>query len=173
MPATGPPGGAFGPHERLTARLTGRKNPLCENRIMRVRLLAAVFAVCSVAMGQSLSVEKLLAFLNSSQKLIKEGKMTDRELASYLGKVKLTERLEDRVIEDLMGTATLGPKTLDALRELRDRSQSLAAAKPIVPEAKPTPIPPPSSEEQAALITAAREYALSYSKSLPDFICTQ
>jgi hypothetical protein len=140
---------------------------------MRVRLLAAVFAICSVAMGQSLSVEKLLAFLNSSQKLIKEGKMTDRELANYLSKVKLTERLEDRVIEDLQGSGGLGPKTLDMLRELRDRSQALATAKAIVPEAKPTPIPPPTSEEQAALISEAREYALGYSKTLPDFICTQ
>jgi hypothetical protein len=140
---------------------------------MRCRLLAAVFAVCTVAMGQSLSVEKLIAFLNSSQKLIKEGKMTDRELASYLSKVKLTERLEDRVIEDLQGAGNMGPKTLDALRELRDKSQSFAAAKAIAPEPKPTPIPPPTSEEQAAMIGEAREYALSYSKTLPDFICTQ
>jgi hypothetical protein len=140
---------------------------------MHYRLLAAVFAVCSVAMGQSLSVDKLVAFLNSSQKLIKDGRMTDRELANYLGKVKLTERLDDRVIEDLQGEGTVGPKTLEALRLLRDRSQSLASARPILPEPKPTPIPPPSSEEQAAIITAAREYALTYSKSLPDFICTQ
>jgi hypothetical protein len=137
------------------------------------RLLAAVFAVGSVAMGQSLSVDKLVAFLQSSEKLIQEGKMTDRELANYLGKVKLTERLEDKVIEELQGAGALGVKTLEALRRLRDQSQALAAAKPIVPEAKPRPIPPPTSEEQAAIISAAREYALTYSRSLPDFICTQ
>lgn len=140
---------------------------------MRLRLLAAVFAVCVAAMGQSLSVDKLVAFLKSSQKLINEGKMTDRELANYLVKVKLTERLEDRVIEDLMGDGALGPRTLNALRTLRDQSQAFATARPITPEAKPTPIPPPSSEEQAAIISAARDYALNYSKSLPDFICTQ
>jgi hypothetical protein len=140
---------------------------------MGFRLLAAVFVVSFAAMGQSLSIEKLVAFLKSSQKLINEGKMTDRELANYLSKVKLTERLEDRVIEDLQGAGALGPKTLDALRNLREHSQALAAARPILPEAKPAPIPPPSSEEQAAIIAAAREYALNYSKSLPDFICTQ
>src|SRR5436190_11050524 len=101
---------------------------------MRSRLLAAVFAVCFVAMGQSLSVDKLVAFLQSSQKLIKEGKMTDRELASYLSKVKLTERLDHRIIEDLQGTVALGPKTLDALHALRDHSQALAAARLAVPE---------------------------------------
>lgn len=137
------------------------------------RLLAAVFAVCLTAMGQSLSVEKLIAFLHSSEKLIKEGKMTDRELAGYLSKVKLTERLDDRAIEELQGAGGIGPKTLDALRGLRDRSQALAAAKLPPPEPKPVPIPPPSSQEQAQIMTEVREYALNYSKTLPDFICTQ
>jgi hypothetical protein len=140
---------------------------------MRSRLLAAICAVCFAAMGQSLSVDKLVAFLQSSQKLIKDGKMTDRELAGYLGKVKLTERLEDRTIEELQGTGTLGPKTLEALRALRDHSQTLAATRITAMEPKPTPIPPPTSEEQAAFIDEAREYALNYSKTLPDFICTQ
>src|SRR4051812_9069268 len=132
---------------------------------MRSRLLAAVLAVCFTAMGQSLSVDKLLAFLTSSQKLIKEGKMTDRELAGYLAKVKLTERLDDRTIEELQGVASLGPKTLEALRGLRDHSQTLAGARMVLAEPKPTPIPPPSSEEQAAIISDAREYALNYSKT--------
>src|SRR3954451_18256927 len=140
---------------------------------MRSRLLAAVFAVCSVAMGQSLSVDKLVAFLQSSQKLIKEGKMTDRELAADLAKVKLTERLDDRTIEELQGSTALGPKTIEALHALRDHSQTLASTRLTVMEPKPAPIPPPSSEEQGKIIDDAREYALSYSKTLPDFICTQ
>jgi hypothetical protein len=111
---------------------------------MRFRLLAAVFAVCLAAMGQSLTIEKLLSFLQSSERMIKEGKMTDRELASYLSKVRLTERLDDRTIEDLEGSTKIGPKTLEALHALRDRSQALAAAKPILPEDKPTPNPPPT-----------------------------
>lgn len=141
---------------------------------MRYRLLAAVFAVCLTAMGQSLSVQKLITFLESSEKLIKEGKMTDRELAGYLSKVKLTERLDDRAIEEIQGAGGgLGPKTLEALRALRDRTQSLAVAKLPPPEPKPVPIPPPTSQEQAAIMTEVREYALNYSKTLPDFICTQ
>jgi hypothetical protein len=140
---------------------------------MRYRLLAAVFAACLVAMGQSLSVEKLVAFLQSSEKLIKEGKMTDRDLANYLTKVKLTERLDDRTIEEIQGFGKIGPKTLQALANLRDRTQALAAAAPIVETPKAAPIPPPTSEEQAAILDEVREYALSYSKNLPDFICTQ
>jgi len=140
---------------------------------MRYRFLAAFLAVCLAATGQTLSVEKLISFIESSEKLISEGKMTDRELANYLAKVKLTERLDDRTIEDLQGQGKIGPKTLLALHALRDHSQDLAAAKAIIPEPKPTPIPPPSSEEQAAIIDEVREYALAYSKNLPDFICTQ
>src|SRR5580704_15658249 len=140
---------------------------------MRYRLLAAVLAACLVAMGQSLSVEKLVAFLQSSEKLIKEGKMTDRDLAAYLAKVKLTERLDDRTIEEIQGFGKIGPKTMQALTSLRDRTQALAVAAPIVAPPKVTPIPPPSSEEQAAVLSEVREIALNYSKNLPDFICTQ
>jgi len=140
---------------------------------MGSRLLAAFFAVSLAAMGQALSVEKLVSFLQSSEKLISEGKMTDRELAKYLANVKLTERLYDRTIEEIQGYGKIGPDTPRALQALRDRTQSLAIAKPVAPPAAPTPIPPPSSVEQAKIIEDMRQYALSYSRNLPDFICTQ
>ena len=140
---------------------------------MRYRLLAAVFAVCLAANGQTMSLEKLVAFLKSSQDFLKDGRMSDRELARFLEKVKLTERLDDREIEELQGTLSLGPKTLEALHALRDHTESMPVAKALPPEAKAVPIPPPSSEEQAAIITEVREKALDYSKELPDFICTQ
>jgi hypothetical protein len=139
---------------------------------MRYRLLAGVFAVCLVAAAQTLNLRELVSFVQSSEQLIKEGKQTDGELAKYLAKVKLTERLDDRVIEELQGYG-IGAKTLQALQALRDRSKDLEAAKPIAKQAPPAPIPPPSSEEQAAIISDVREYALNYSKNLPDFICTQ
>jgi hypothetical protein len=139
---------------------------------MRYRLLAAVLVVALAATAQTLSVRQLIGFIQSSEQLIKEGKQTDSEVAKYLAKVKLTERLDDRTIEELQSYG-IGAKTLQALQALRDRTKDLMAAKPIAPEAPPTPIPPPSSEEQAAIITDVREYALGYSKNLPDFICTQ
>ena len=139
---------------------------------MRYRLLAAVFAISLAATAQTLSVRQLIGFVQSSQQLIREGKQTDSEVAKYLAKVKLTERLDDRTIEELQSYG-VGTKTLQALQALRDRTKDLMAAQPIAPEAPPTPIPPPSSEEQAAIISDVREYALNYSKNLPDFICTQ
>jgi hypothetical protein len=139
---------------------------------MGTRLVAAVFAVCLAASAQSLSVQKLADFLRNaanSQKF----KYTDQEIAKYLHNVKLTEKLDDRAIEDIQGQITVGPKTLAALRLLRDQSQSLVAAKEVTAPLPPKPIPPPSSEEQAAILDDVRQYALGYSQNLPDFICTE
>ena len=135
---------------------------------MRVRLVAAVFALCVLASAQSLSVRELMGFLRSSVQL----KQSDKEVAGFLAKARMTERLDDRAIEEMQSLG-VGPKTLAALRVLRDESQGLAAAKPVEPAAKPRPIPPPSAEEQAAIIAEVRQYALNYSHSLPDYICTQ
>ena len=88
---------------------------------MRCRFLACFLAVCCLAMGQNnrMSVDKLIAFIQSSEKIIKEEKtMTDKQLADFLSKVKLTEKLEPRVVEDLQAL-DLGPLTLRALEKLR------------------------------------------------------
>jgi hypothetical protein len=99
--------------------------------------------------------------------------MSDKEVAQYVSKIQLTEKLDDRTIETFQGHTRLGPKTLEALRALRDRTKTLVAAAPVIAPPAAPEIPPPSSEEQAAIIDHAREYALGYSKRLPDFICTQ
>jgi hypothetical protein len=140
---------------------------------MGSRLVAAFFALCLAASAQTMSVEKLRQFLESNVAMIKEGKSSDRELAAYLEKVKLTDKLDERQIEDMQGAMRIGPKTLLALRKLAAESASLATAAPVAPPPKPKPIPPPSSEEQAAIIDDVRNYALNYSDTLPDFICTQ
>jgi hypothetical protein len=141
---------------------------------MRYRLLACFLAVCCLAIGQNtrMSVEKLIAFVQSSEKIIKEQKtMTDKQLADFLSKVKLTEKLEPRVVEDLQALG-LGPYTMRALEKLQVESQGLTAStmKQVLPD---EPIPPPSSEEQGAILDDVRDYVLNYSRNLPDFICTE
>ena len=135
---------------------------------MWYRLVAAVFVISLTAPAQPMSVQQLTRFLDSSVRM----KQTDKEVAGFLSKAKLTEKLDNRTIEGLQGLG-VGPKTLAALRLLRDQSQSLPVAQPDVPEAQPRPIPPPSAEEQASIIQQLREYASNYTRSLPDFICTQ
>jgi hypothetical protein len=92
-------------------------------------------------------------------------------LARFLSRVKLAGRLDDQAIEILRGKVLLGPKTMDALRKLRDQSSALPKAAPAEPAAAPTA--PPSAEEQAAILDEVRRYALEYSQKLPDFVCLE
>ena len=48
-----------------------------------------------------------------------------------------------------------------------------APAQSLSPEGKPKPKSHPSLEEQAAIIDVVRNYALTYSQGLPDYVCTQ
>ena len=114
-----------------------------------------------------MSVEQLRAFIESSRKL----GHTDKQVADYLKNIRLTQKLEPGAIEDMQGSA--GPKTLEALRNLAETVKSLPAPPPPPPKPVTVSIPPPTSEEQGKILEQVREYALDYSRSLPNFICTQ
>ena len=135
---------------------------------MRLRLLLGLALGCAVALAQTWTVERLSQFIQSSVQL----KQSDKDVAEYLSKVNLSEKLDDRAIERLEA-AGVGPRTLHALMALRDRSAKLPAPKPAAPPPVYVPPPPPSATEQAAIIADVREYALNYSQNLPDFICTE
>lgn len=135
--------------------------------MIRAAAVGCIFALASFAQ-QQLTVEKLLEFINSSI----SQKTPDKEVANFLATVKLSQKLEMRTVEDLQGRGA-GPKTVAALSNLATASANLAAPPPKIAAPKPKPIPPPSYEEQQKVIEEAREYALNYSKTLPDFICLQ
>ena len=135
---------------------------------MRCLLVVLTAALLSAAGEMNLTVAQLEMFIRSAVDL----KQPDRQVAEYLRHVKLRDKLDDRAIEDLQSLGA-GPKTVAALRELGEASASLPTAPP--PPAKPVyvPAPPPSSIEQAKIIDEVREYALNYTKQLPNFICVQ
>jgi len=137
---------------------------------MRVRLALAAFFVCLGAWAaQTMSVDQLLSFIRSSVKM----KMPDKEVARYLATVKLSEHLDQRMVEQLEGEGA-GPKTIAALDALATASASLPKPEPKAPPPPAyIPPPPPSSEEQQEIISEMRDYAMNYTKGLPDFICTQ
>jgi hypothetical protein len=135
--------------------------------LFRALLLAVLLLTAGFAEVR-MSVQQLRSFIESSSKL----GHSDRQVAGYLKDVSLTQRLEPGVVEDLTGVA--GPRTLEALRNLVEASKSKPAPPPPpAPKPPPPPIPAPSSEEQGRVLDQAREYALEYSKKLPNFICTQ
>ncbi len=131
-------------------------------------VIAALLVCVSATAQQSLKVDQLLSFVRSSIKL----KQPDKEVAAYIAKLKLSEKLDERTVEELQGEGA-GPKTVAALNELATASESLPKPQPKAVKPAPPPIPPPPPEEQQEIISATREYAANYSKSLPNFICTQ
>jgi hypothetical protein len=137
---------------------------------MRFRLLAVACLAAALALADTLTVSKVVEFVRSSVKT----NLADKDVAAYLAKVKLTDRLDDRVIEQLQSIG-IGARTLHALQALRDLSASLPEPSAAMTTAAPVyqQAPPPSAAEQGRLIQEAREYAFNYARSLPDFICTE
>jgi hypothetical protein len=135
---------------------------------MRLKLVLLGLACFTVAAQVRLSVDQLVKFLRSSIQM----KQDDRQVADYLRKVKLTQRLDARTIEELQGEG-LGPKTVEALHTLSATTISFPAPPPPAPKPVYVPPPPPSEEEQKQALDAATEYARNYVERLPDFICNQ
>lgn len=136
---------------------------------MRVRILLAALGVCLSALcQQAVTVKQVREFIESS---IKQ-KLPDAKVAVYLQRMKLTEKLEAQTVEDLQGDGA-GPKTVAALKGLMSTTVALTVPPPPpAPKVYVQPEPPPY-EEQQKLIREIREYALNYTKSLPDFLCFQ
>lgn len=98
-----------------------------------------------------------------------ENRQSDSRIVGALHRMKLTESLDERTIEELE-SAGAGPKTLAELRRLRQVSSALPKPAASPSSARP---PEPPADEQRRIVERARENALNYSRSLPDFICTQ
>jgi hypothetical protein len=139
---------------------------------MRFGLLRVAALVCfcgAVAPAQqAVTVRQLVDFITSSI----SQKQPDKDVASTLMGMKMSERLTPGMVEDLQGKGA-GPRTVAALNRMAEASASLTAAAPKVEPPKPKPIPPPPYEEQQKILAEARDYAINYSKTLPDFLCLQ
>ena len=131
-----------------------------------MRRLCVILILClSLQAEVRMNVDQLRSFVASSKKL----GHTDKQIADYVKNIRMTERLDESTIEDIGA----GPKTAEALRKLIEPSKALAQPKPPEPKPVAQPIPPPDSVEQARVLDQARAYAREYSRSLPNFICTQ
>src|SRR5438094_207192 len=135
---------------------------------LRTAFLMVALSVGPLWAQAALTVNQLASFVQSSIQL----KHPDKQVASYLLKLKLSERLDARTIEELQGLGA-GSATMEALRKMVETSASLPPAQPKPVRIAPTPIAPPPLAEQKALIERVREYSLNYSKNLPNFMCTQ
>jgi len=131
-------------------------------------VILGLLAAAGTPAQTKMSVAQLVSFVKSSIEL----HHPDRQVAEYLKKVTLSNRLDPRTVEELQGLGA-GPRTVEALNALRDASKSLSPPPAEAPKPKPAPIPGPSPLEEKKIIEEARQYSLNYLKRLPDFICTQ
>lgn len=137
-----------------------------------------------------MNVEQLVEFVRSEIALHQH---SDKQIAAYVKQnVQLTEKLTDKTILDLEAQGA-GPKTVQALQELRDKTAALkppthdVTSSPATAEdntltaGPPTatlssaapPIPPPNSVRQQEILGRIREYAMSYTQNLPNFMCVE
>jgi hypothetical protein len=92
----------------------------------------------------------------------------DDQIARDLRRVKLTERLDDRTIEALESEGA-GSRTIAELQRLRKASAG-SARPPVAVIPEPAE---PGAGDREIVWQVARDKALNYTASLPDFICTE
>jgi hypothetical protein len=125
-------------------------------------LVAALFAISSArAAGVAELVQAVRDGLAANR--------SDAEIVFEIRQVQLAERLDDAVIEQLQSDGA-GPKTVEELEWLRERSIALPAPAGLRLFDAP---PAPPEVEQNGLIARARHIALEYTASLPNFLCTE
>src|ERR1700678_2414612 len=131
--------------------------------------LCLLIATAVAAFGQRpMTAEQLISFIRSSIQLHHD----DHQVADFIKKIKLTDKLEERKVEELEGMGA-GPRTILALRGLSTASASLPATAPAPPPPPRAVIPPPDPEELTRLLEETIEQAREYAKSLPDYMCIQ
>jgi len=135
---------------------------------MTLRTPAACLAalVCAAAAQPPATTESLLSEVRAGL----AAHRSDRDLARLVRSAKLTERLDDAVIEQIESEGA-GQQTLDELE--RQQSLSLDLPRPDHAPRLFDPPPRPAEAEQSNSLEAARQLALQYSRGLPDFLCTE
>jgi hypothetical protein len=133
--------------------------------------LLAVFLFGFAAFAQqNLTVAKLVEFIRSS--ILQ--KLPDRDVAAYVAKIKMSEKLNPATVDELQ-SAGAGPKTVAALALLVTQSATLSAPPPKMVMTIPQATGPrePSETEKKQVLGETTEWALNYTKSLPDFLCIE
>lgn len=136
-------------------------------RVLRQSCLVLMLAGALQAQAK-LTSDQLVQMVKSNVLL----KRDDVTIATYIKKIKLSDKLDARTVETLQGLGA-GPKTVAALKGLMTESASLSEAPPPPPKPVYVPPPPPDSVAQAQILQEITESAINYSRNLPNFLCLQ
>jgi hypothetical protein len=156
---------------------------------MKYRVCLLVLCAFALQAQMQMNIQQLADFVRSELALKQH---TDKQIAAYIKKLQLSEKLTDKAILDLEAQGA-GPKTVQALQELRDQT---AAMKPPTHDATSSPatapdntlapgpsrtsiavnappLPPPNSIRQQQILDLMKQYAMSYTQTLPNFMCVE
>jgi len=159
---------------------------------MKLRLTALIFCCGLFLSAQTqMNLQELVDFVRSELAMKRS---TDKQMAAEIRKLQLSEKLTDKTIIDLQAQGA-GPKTVEALKELRDKTkdlkptgQDLTSSPATAPDntlstqsgpptaalmSKAPPIPPPDSVRQQQILDRLKEYAANYTGNLPNFMCVE
>ncbi|HEY7304322.1 MAG TPA: hypothetical protein VH601_09420 [Bryobacteraceae bacterium] len=157
---------------------------------MKLRLTLLVVSLAMAVQAQmQMNVQQLADFVRSELALRQH---SDKQIAAYIKKLELSEKLTDKTITDLESQGA-GPKTVEALQELRNKTASMrppahdstyspataadntlkSGPATVTLSSKAPPIPPPDSVRQQKILDLMKQYAMSYTENLPNFICVQ
>jgi len=158
---------------------------------MKSRLILLILSFSLLLNAQTqMNLQEFADFIRSELALKRS---TDKQMAAEIRKIELTEKLTDKTIIDLQAQGA-GTKTVEALKELLDRTKTLKATDPNVTSSPATAadnsrtsgpatatlsnqtapvIPPPDSVRQQQILDAMKEYAMNYTSNLPNFICVE
>lgn len=136
---------------------------------MRLAYLLIASLLTVAAQNRGMSVDELYRFLQSEAQL----HHPDKEVAGFLKQSHLRERLDEDTIEKIKMQFVPGPQTMAALKQLAEQSKSLPEAKAVQSAPTAEEKPAPSPEEQQTILSDVRQFALDYTKNLPDFLCIQ
>jgi hypothetical protein len=139
---------------------------------LRVSVCAAALLLLAIGVQaqQTLTVARLIEFVKSSV----QEKNSDKDVAKFLESIKLSERLTPQAVEDLQSDGA-GPKTVAALIQMVNQTESLKPAPAKIVMTAPTPTGPrePSEAEKQKALDEVTSFSRDYVKTLPDFICKQ
>jgi hypothetical protein len=132
---------------------------------MAVRAVVGFLIAAAAIAAESTTTNEIVALVRSAI----QAQEPDQKLAKALHKLKPTERVDSRTVEELESEGA-GPLATAELERFLESSEKL----PEPAEAPSFPHPSaPDAGEQRRTLEAARRIALGYVDSLPDFICSE
>ena len=114
------------------------------------------------------TVDELVDFVKSAI----DEKQDDGTIASAVHHIALSNKLDNSRISELQQFGA-GPKTVAALHRLGKASARLPAAAVAPVHISPDLPPPPGAPQMKQILNDVRENALSYTRNLPDYVCTE